>query len=65
MKAFLLACLVVLSRLVIGMGVLFIIDGLLPMRSDGPNPSWREVVLGAVTAIFGVCLLRFMRRIRL
>lgn len=63
-KAFLVAGFTVFSRLVIGIGVLIIIDGLLPMRSDGPNPSWREVAGGAVTAVVGVSLLRLVRRIR-
>ena len=63
-KAFLVDGLVVFTRLVVGMGVLIIIDGLLPMRSDGPNPSWREVAAGAVTAIVGVSVLWLVRRIR-
>lgn len=62
-KAFLVVGFTVFSRLAIGIGVLFIIDGLLPMRSDGPNPSWREVTAGSVTVIVGVSLLRSVRRI--
>jgi cobalamin synthase len=39
-------------------GVLVAADGLLPMRSAGPNPSWFEFVFGAVICIAGWILRR-------
>jgi hypothetical protein len=39
-------------------GVLFLADGLLPLRSAGPNPSWFEVVVGVVLCIVGWLLRR-------
>lgn len=37
-------------------GGLLINDGLLPMRSHGPNPSWAEVRLGVCVTCVGVAL---------
>lgn len=34
-------------------GILFAADGLLPLRSGGPNPSWVEFMIGAVICIVG------------
>lgn len=35
-------------------GVFFIHDGLLPMRSHGPNPLWSEVYLGLLVGSTGL-----------
>jgi hypothetical protein len=35
------------------LGLLIAVDGLLPMRSVGPNPSWIEFVLGIVICSVG------------
>ena len=42
-------------------GALFL-DGLLPLRSHGANPSWLEVVAGLVIGGGGFLLRRFARR---
>jgi hypothetical protein len=50
-------------------GWLLVLDGLLPMRSHGPNPSWGEISLGVMVAapgmvgwLIAVCLLRALAR---
>jgi hypothetical protein len=43
-------------------GALFAVDGLLPVRSVGPNPSWLEFVLGAVICSVGWFVRRFSFR---
>jgi hypothetical protein len=35
-------------------GWLLVLDGLLPMRSHGPNPSWGEISLGVMVAAPGI-----------
>lgn len=43
------------------LGVIFIGDGLLPLRSHGPNPSWVEVAAGVTFTVIGWILRRHAR----
>ena len=40
------------------LGILLVLDGLLPTRSDGPNPSWLVATVGVVLCVAGWMLRR-------
>jgi len=44
-------------------GIASLADGLLPIRSHGPNPSWLEVVVGFVLGLAGFVVRRMARRV--
>ncbi len=44
-------------------GIALLLDGLLPTRSHGPNPSWLEVVVGFVMGLAGYVVRRIARRV--
>ena len=43
-------------------GIALLLDGLLPMRSHGPNPSALEVAVGFVIGLAGFVVRRMARR---
>ena len=43
----------IITLIAITIGILSIIDGILPTRSEPPNPSWPEVLLGLVFLFVG------------
>jgi hypothetical protein len=43
-------------------GALLAVDGLLPMRSAGPNPAWFEFVLGILICSIGWLVRRLSFR---
>jgi uncharacterized membrane protein HdeD (DUF308 family) len=43
-------------------GVLLLLDGLLPVRSHGTNPSWLEVAVGLLIGVAGFVMRRMARR---
>ena len=49
-----LAAVVGLLAMLAGAGLL--VDGLLPSRSNGPNPSWAEVIFGLVVTMSGAAI---------
>ena len=50
----------VIGVALLAVGILFALDGLLPMRSQGSNPSWAEVAIGVTIMTLG-WLLRHLR----
>jgi hypothetical protein len=43
----------VIGIILLVVGILIAADGLLPLRSAGPNPSWFEFLFGTVICITG------------
>jgi uncharacterized membrane protein len=44
-------------------GIALLVDGLLPTRSHGPNPSWLEVMVGVFMVLAGFVVRRIARRV--
>ena len=54
--------LTVLGLLAMLAGIALLMDGLLPTRSKGPNPSWLGVVVGFGIGFAGFAVRRMARR---
>lgn len=62
MRSFAISVSAVLGLMAMVAGVVLVLNGLLPLRSHGPNPSWLEVVCGLLLGIAGFLLRHFTRR---
>ena len=43
----------VVGGILMTLGGIFVVDGLLPTKSIGPNPMWHEVLLGLILFAVG------------
>lgn len=48
----------IVATLLWTLGLLVTLDGLLPMRSSGPNPAWSEVAIGVLIFALGILMRR-------